>query len=209
MLCPPGLNLRTAQKIHEHVRKAGQRLRSRADLLRVSQLGSKTFEQCAGFLRVVGSDPLDNTMIHPESYPVARALLGSVAAEPRHLQQKEAWQEKWAPKLAQFAADPSRVKAFCGSVGPGVQPGLEETTVGDIAKFLCSPGDLADPRRAQAPQALRAGADRCSPATRRPRVCLCLCSRAGFGPRRSGARPVFSLLRVSCTLLCCSWLDRA
>ena len=40
------------------------------------KLGPKAFEQCAGFLRISGgSDPLDNTGVHPESYPLAKALL--------------------------------------------------------------------------------------------------------------------------------------
>jgi uncharacterized protein len=48
----------------------------RHELLSVSRLGPKTFEQCAGFLRVPGGEhPLDNTPIHPESYLVAERLL--------------------------------------------------------------------------------------------------------------------------------------
>ena len=49
---------------------------SRAELKKVSKLGSKTFEQCAGFLRVPESaEPLDHTGVHPESYDAARQLL--------------------------------------------------------------------------------------------------------------------------------------
>ena len=48
----------------------------RRALLKVKGLGPKTFEQCAGFLRVSGGDePLDETAVHPEGYPFARALL--------------------------------------------------------------------------------------------------------------------------------------
>lgn len=50
--------------------------RSRRELLKVPKLGKKTFEQCAGFLRIVGGEePLDGTAIHPESYAAAGALL--------------------------------------------------------------------------------------------------------------------------------------
>ena len=50
--------------------------KSRAELKKVSKLGPKAFEQCAGFLRVPESaDPLDNTAVHPESYAAARQLL--------------------------------------------------------------------------------------------------------------------------------------
>ncbi|MDE6005554.1 MAG: RNA-binding transcriptional accessory protein [Oscillospiraceae bacterium] len=49
---------------------------NRKELLKVSKLGAKTFEQCAGFLRISGGNqPLDNTAVHPESYTVAQALL--------------------------------------------------------------------------------------------------------------------------------------
>jgi uncharacterized protein len=60
---------------------------AREALRRVSGLGPKTFEQAAGFLRIPeGTDPLDKTPIHPESYPVAGAvldLLGCPLGDPR------------------------------------------------------------------------------------------------------------------------------
>ena len=50
--------------------------RSRNELKKVSKLGPKAFEQCAGFLRVAeSSEPLDNTAVHPESYSAAKKLL--------------------------------------------------------------------------------------------------------------------------------------
>ena len=50
--------------------------KSRSELKKVSKLGPKAFEQCAGFLRVAeSSEPLDNTAVHPESYSVAKELL--------------------------------------------------------------------------------------------------------------------------------------
>lgn len=48
---------------------------ARSELKKVSKLGPKAFEQCAGFLRVRGKEPLDATAVHPESYPAAKALL--------------------------------------------------------------------------------------------------------------------------------------
>lgn len=48
---------------------------SRKDLKKVKRLGDKVFEQCAGFLRIPGAaNPLDNTAVHPESYPVVEAM---------------------------------------------------------------------------------------------------------------------------------------
>ena len=53
----------------------------RKALLSVPKLGAKTFEQCAGFLRIAGgTNPLDNTAVHPESYAIAAALQQAKAA---------------------------------------------------------------------------------------------------------------------------------
>ncbi len=70
-----GLNEGIAKNIVAYREKNGA-FKSRAGLLKVPKLGEKAFEQCAGFLRVVGgSDILDNTSVHPESYDSARKLL--------------------------------------------------------------------------------------------------------------------------------------
>jgi protein Tex len=54
--------------------------KNRQQLLEVSGLGAKTFEQCAGFLRISGGDnPLDTTGVHPETYPVIEKLLSAVS----------------------------------------------------------------------------------------------------------------------------------
>jgi uncharacterized protein len=52
--------------------------RSRSDLLKVPRLGDKAFKQCAGFLRVRdGSEPLDASAVHPETYDIARKIVAS------------------------------------------------------------------------------------------------------------------------------------
>lgn len=54
-------------------------LKTRSELKKVPRLGAKAFEQAAGFLRIPeGKNFLDNTGVHPESYPVAKALLEEV-----------------------------------------------------------------------------------------------------------------------------------
>ncbi len=70
-----GLNMSIAKNIVEfRTKKKG--FKSREELLSVPKLGPKAYEQCAGFLRVVGGDNvLDNTAVHPESYEGARKLL--------------------------------------------------------------------------------------------------------------------------------------
>ncbi len=60
-------------------REANGRFHSRNELLKVSKLGPKAFEQCAGFMRIQGGDnPLDATGVHPESYEATQALLSTL-----------------------------------------------------------------------------------------------------------------------------------
>ncbi len=57
-------------------REENGKFKSRKELLKVSKLGPKAFEQCAGFLRINdGIEPLDNTGVHPESYKVVESLI--------------------------------------------------------------------------------------------------------------------------------------
>ena len=70
-----GIGPKMSEKIVAYREKHG-RFRSRAELTKVSGLGPKAFEQAAGFLRIRdGSDPLDATAIHPESYAIARQVV--------------------------------------------------------------------------------------------------------------------------------------
>jgi uncharacterized protein len=70
-----GINKNTADNIVEYREKNG-RFTERRQLLDVPQFGEKTFEQCAGFLRISdGENIFDNTGIHPESYEAANKLI--------------------------------------------------------------------------------------------------------------------------------------
>ncbi|HQL05422.1 MAG TPA: Tex family protein [Treponemataceae bacterium] len=70
-----GINSSLAKKIVAY-RDANGKITSRDALLKVGGMGAKTFEQCAGFLKIPESaDPLDNTWVHPENYNAAREIL--------------------------------------------------------------------------------------------------------------------------------------
>ena len=70
-----GINAASAKNIVKYREENGE-FRSRADVLKVPRIGAKAYEQCAGFLRVSGSDEiLDCTGVHPESYGAARSLI--------------------------------------------------------------------------------------------------------------------------------------
>jgi uncharacterized protein len=89
-----GLNRTTAENIVAW-RDANGALRNRRQLLKIPRLGPKAFEQCAGFLRIrEGEEPLDNSAVHPESYPLAEAIadscklsLKALLQQPEKLQQ--------------------------------------------------------------------------------------------------------------------------
>ncbi|UJD82281.1 RNA-binding transcriptional accessory protein [Serratia rubidaea] len=102
------------------------RFNNRAQLLKVSRLGPKAFEQCAGFLRINhGDNPLDASTVHPETYPVVERIL---AATQQALQD--------------LMGNPSAVRGLKASDFTDEQFGVP--TVTDILKELEKPG--RDPR---------------------------------------------------------------
>ncbi|WP_295936087.1 Tex family protein [uncultured Xanthomonas sp.] len=72
-----GLSSSVAENIVRHRDDNGP-FKRRKDLLKVPRLGDKTFEQCAGFLRIAdGEEPLDASAVHPEAYPVVERIVGA------------------------------------------------------------------------------------------------------------------------------------
>jgi protein Tex len=120
-----GLGAVVAASVVRH-REAHGRFDSRQQLLDVSGLGPKSFEQCAGFLRIAnGTNPLDRTGVHPEAYPVVQRML----AELKLPIEQTMGQGEALSKL--------RAEAFVDA-----KTGLP--TVQDILKELAKPG--RDPR---------------------------------------------------------------
>ena len=80
-----GLNATLAQNIVAF-RDANGAFKSRAELLKVPRLGDKTFEQAAGFLRVMnGDNPLDASAVHPETYPLVQRIAQTTGRDIRSL----------------------------------------------------------------------------------------------------------------------------
>lgn len=70
-----GISSAIAKNLVEY-REENGKFKNRSEIKKVKKLGSKTFEQCAGFLRITdGNNILDNTSVHPESYSAAEKLL--------------------------------------------------------------------------------------------------------------------------------------
>lgn len=80
-----GLSQTISQNIVEYRNQNGA-FNSREDLKKVPRLGEKTFEQAAGFLRIMnGNNPLDTSAVHPEAYPVVERIIGTTGKDIREL----------------------------------------------------------------------------------------------------------------------------
>ena len=113
--------------------------RNRRQLLKVPKLGPRTYEQCAGFLRIRGGDaPLDSTAVHPESYGTAKALLDRMGF---------AMEDLGGKKLEGITKKAGNLKALAKELQAG------EETVRDILQELEKPG--RDPRSELAGPVLR------------------------------------------------------
>lgn len=109
-------------------REENGRFKDRRELLKVPKLGPKAFEQCAGFMRITGgTDPLDGTSIHPESYEAAGKLLEELG-----------YTKEWITGSAVKSLYIKDYKKMAEKLGIG------EPTLRDMVKELCKPG--RDPR---------------------------------------------------------------
>lgn len=120
-----GLSATLAKNIVEYRTKNGA-FANREELKKVSLMGPKTFEQCAGFLRIrEASNPLDNSAVHPETYSVVEAMASDLGCTVTDLIQQSELRKKVVKK-----------KYVTEKVG--------EFTIDDIMKELEKPG--RDPR---------------------------------------------------------------
>ena len=148
-----GINKTTAKNIVAY-REANGRFRSRRELLKVPKLGPKAFEQCAGFLRITGgSEPLDMTAVHPESYDAARIVLKELGYTPQDIAGGRTG--KLRERVASMKVTAGGMRggaAGSGAAGNGRlslqqlsrDTGLGEYTLQDVLSELAQPG--RDPR---------------------------------------------------------------
>lgn len=120
-----GINSGIAENIVKYRSEIG-RFNSRQQLLKVSRLGEKAFEQCAGFLRITdGENPLDKSAVHPETYPLVERMAADLNLKVEELIGNETIIKQINPK-----------KYVTEQIG--------ELTINDILKELLKPG--LDPR---------------------------------------------------------------
>ena len=126
-----GINMTSAKNIVKY-REANGEFTKREQLLKVPKIGAKAYEQCAGFLRVPGSNEiLDNTGVHPESYEAAKKLL-----------------EKFDYTLESVGSGLSDIRSKCAKYGTkklSSELEIGEPTLLDIIGELEKPGrDVRD-----------------------------------------------------------------
>jgi protein Tex len=119
--------------------------RNRQQLLEVSGLGAKTFEQSAGFLRIRGGDnPLDMTGVHPETYPVVEKMLAAADKPVAELMGRAEILKKLKPEL--FANEKFGVITVKDILGELEKPGRDPRPDFKVARFNEGVEDIADLR---------------------------------------------------------------
>ena len=139
-----GLTSTVAENIVRH-RDANGPFRSRKALLKVPRLGDKTFEQCAGFLRIDdGDEPLDASSVHPEAYPVVERIVSSTGKPIRGLIGDAAFLRGLKPE--QFVDDRFGVPTVRDILKELEKPGRDPRPEFKAARFADGVEDIKDLR---------------------------------------------------------------
>ncbi|HWI81254.1 Tex family protein [Ramlibacter sp.] len=126
-------------------REAHGAFRNRQQLMEVSGLGAKTFEQSAGFLRIRGGDnPLDMTGVHPETYPVVERMLAAAGKPVTEVMGRAEMLKTLRPEL--FANEQFGVITVKDILGELEKPGRDPRPDFKVARFNDGVEDIADLR---------------------------------------------------------------
>ncbi len=124
-------------------REANGAFKNRQDLLKVTGLGAKTFEQSAGFLRIRGGDnPLDMTGVHPETYPVVEQILLKTAKPIQEVMGRADVLKGLKPEL--FANDKFGAITIKDILGELEKPGRDPRPDFQVARFNEGVEDIKD-----------------------------------------------------------------
>jgi len=139
-----GIATGLAENIVAH-RDANGPFPSRKALKNVPRLGPKAYEQCAGFLRIVGGDdPLDSSSVHPEAYPVVRKILATTSTTIGDLIGNTAVLQRLAP--AQFVDDTFGVPTISDILAELEKPGRDPRPAFVTATFADGVEKISDLR---------------------------------------------------------------
>jgi len=124
-------------------REANGAFASRQELLKVTGLGPKAFEQCAGFLRIRGgSNPLDMTGVHPETYPVVEQIIAKTGKPVTELMGRADMLKTLRPEL--FANDKFGIITVKDILGELEKPGRDPRGDFKVARFSEGVEDIRD-----------------------------------------------------------------
>jgi uncharacterized protein len=124
-------------------REANGAFNNRQQLMQVTGLGAKTFEQCAGFLRIRGGDnPLDMTGVHPETYPVVEQIIAKTAKPVAELMGRADMLKTLKPEL--FANEKFGVITVKDILGELEKPGRDPRPDFKVARFNDGVDDIKD-----------------------------------------------------------------
>ncbi len=137
-----GLNATLAQNIVQF-RDANGAFKSRSELKKVPRLGEKTFEQAAGFLRVMnGDNPLDASAVHPETYPLVQRIAQDTGRDIRSLIGDSAFLKRLDPK--QFTDETFGLPTVTDILGELDKPGRDPRPEFKTAEFQDGVEKLSD-----------------------------------------------------------------
>ena len=124
-------------------REANGAFKNRQELLKVTGLGAKTFEQSAGFLRIRGGDnPLDMTGVHPETYPVVEQILVKTAKPIQEVMGRAEVLKSLKPE--QFASEQFGAITIKDILGELEKPGRDPRPDFQVARFNEGVEDIKD-----------------------------------------------------------------
>jgi len=125
---------------------------SRTDLMKVPRLGTKAFEQCAGFLRIESAkNPLDNSAVHPESYPVVEKMAADLGVRVVDLLRAQALRQRI--DIKKYVTDKVGIPTLTDIMAELEKPGRDPrehlqsfeyatgiTTIADLREGMVLPG---------------------------------------------------------------------
>jgi uncharacterized protein len=139
-----GIGPKLAERIVEH-RDANGTFPSRKSLLDVPKLGRKAFEQSAGFLRIRGgTQPLDNSAVHPEQYKIVERMAKSIGVSTNVLVGDESLAQKIEP--AAFVGEDFGLTTIVDIVHELTKPGRDPRKEFRVVQFSDAVNDLKDLR---------------------------------------------------------------
>lgn len=137
-----GVGSQLAENIIKY-RKENGPFKTRENLKNVPRLGSKTFEQCAGFLRIKdGDNPLDNSAVHPESYPIVMSISKKLGKDVKELIGNKELLQKI--KINDFISEKAGEYTLKDIISELEKPGLDPRNNIEIFEFDKSIKSISD-----------------------------------------------------------------